>query len=206
MPGGVWLAAREAIHTSGTSVLSSVGTTTASGIDLAPAMRDWQTPAIAPRPPRLPAATRPVWGCGAQCRLISAGHTSSSHRQPAPLPTAVSIAIAASSLVRSPAASPESVCGSTSRRLIPIHPLHDGVCRQHGDWRGAGPRAHEQDLLGTCEGGWLVWRGGALRPSRMHLGCCGRQIGRLPWRRHPVGSWGGGHGSDWGAMRQRGSR
>lgn len=44
MPAGVWLATREAIQTSGTSILSSVGTTTASGIDLAPAMRDWQTP------------------------------------------------------------------------------------------------------------------------------------------------------------------
>lgn len=88
MPGGVWLAAWEAIHTSGTSILSSVGTTTASGIDLGPAMRDWPRPPIAPRPQARARKRQggPSWACRAPCRLISAGHTRGHHRQTTPAP------------------------------------------------------------------------------------------------------------------------
>lgn len=145
------------------------------------------------------------WGCRTPCRLISAGPTRGCHCQPSPahyshlhrlLPLSPSSA--------APAASPESVCGSTSRRLVPTHPLHDGVCRQHGDWRGGGPRAREQDLLGTCEGGFAEMR------RRAHPGCIwGVAVGGsavCPGACTASGRCGRRGGSDWWAMRQWGSR
>jgi len=128
---------------SGTSIPSTVGTTTASGIDLASLRRDWQSPQRPigwDPPPPLCVRGRPVLG---SCRLISSAQLPlpiafpDPHRRPHHLPSPQTFP--------SRSRPPVSVCGSSSRPRR-LHP-------PPSPWRSSAARLR-------------AWRGPARPPSR----------------------------------------